>query len=746
MPRSGFDAAKGFSQIEELVRLTAPPAGEEEIRREGLALVAEALGAKGGLFLMQPRPEAPAAVVATWGIAPACNPAEHWKEFVKTRRGAPEVGKERPSPARVSIPLPGDTGPVGILVLDRPAYWSGPAQIFAHSAARSLAASLRAMRIIDASRRKGELLAKRNVELEALGELAVRLHGLIHEEEMLEATLDLVLGKLGLTSGWIFWGQEARGQLELAACRGVSDEFLELSRTSGIGTCLCQDVFATGSPRMARNTLDCPRLPELVHGSEPMTHACIPLKFDRGVLGVMNIANRPGRVFTPEELHFLEIVGNHLCMAVDKARISRAEVHRKAEARALTDLAGSIGGSLDLDRVLTNIGEYARQLLDAHRCAIFLGNGSSALKFAYLSGPPMEGLHVGATADFETLGSLAMPEVVRRGYPLVIADAAAHPASNAELARRWQIGSAILVPLLSHDRLEGLLQADRSAPSSWTKEEVELADALGKQAAVAIENARLYREAKEAVISLQQAQYGMMKAERMAAVGTLASSLAHEVRNPLNSISLQLVLLSRRVARLGAGPDPELAALTEAARREIDRLDELVGEFLSLSSIDRVRLREQDFPGIVREVLDLMAPMASQKGVSLAEGVSDPLPTILLDREKIKQVLINLVRNAIEATSEGGSVTLTSRLTGDTVLVEVTDTGVGIEAGLDVFDFFITTKRGGTGLGLPIARRIVEAHGGRLTFESEPGVGTTFCVTLKTAGAGRPSHELEEAR
>lgn len=742
MPRSRFDAAKGFRQIEELVRLTAPPAGEEEIRREGLALVAEALGAKGGLFLMRPRSEAPAVVVATWGTAPACDPVAHWEEFVQTRKEGRGAGKA----ARVSIPLPGDTGPVGILVLDRPVRWSDPARVFAHSAARALAASLRAARIIDASRRKGELLAKRNVELEALGELAGRLQGLGREEEMLEATLDLVLGKLGLSAGWIFWGQETRGQLELAACRGVSDEFLQRSRTSGIGTCLCQDVFATGRLRMARNTLECPRLPELVSGTEPMTHACIPLKFERGVLGVMNIANRPGRVFTSEELHFLEIVGNQLCLAVDKIRISRAEVHRDAEARALTDLAASIGGSLDLDRVLTSIGEYARQLLDAHRCAIFLGNGSSDLKFAYLSGPPMEGLLVGAVTDFETLGSLAMPEVVRRRFPLVIADAAAHAFSNAELARRWTIGSAILVPLMSHDRLEGLLQADRSTPSNWTKEEVELADALGKQAAVAIENARLYREAKEAIISLQQAQYGMMKAERMAAVGTLASSLAHEVRNPLNSISLHLVLLSRRVARLGATPDPELTSLIEAARREIDRLDELVGEFLSLSSIDRVKLREQDLHDIVREVLDLMGSVAAQKGVSLAEGVSDTVPAILLDREKIKQVFINLVRNALEATPEGGSVTLTSRLTGDTVLVEVTDTGVGIEAGLDVFDFFITTKRGGTGLGLPIARRIVEAHGGRLSFESEPGVGTTFCVTLKTAGAGRPSHEMEAAR
>ncbi len=746
MLRSRFDAAEGLGHIEELVRLTAPPAGEMEISQEGLALVAAALGARGGMLLMPTGPDTPAAAVASWGQSPVTDPVAHWKQIVNSKMGVREVKAARGSPAQVSILLPGDTGPVGALVLDRPARWGGPARDFARSAARTLAASLRAARLIDEFRRQGEVLAQRNVELEALGEMAARLHNLEGEEDMLQAALDLVLERLGLVSGWIFWGHESHGRLELAACRGISDEFVERSRTSGIGTCLCQDVFATGRLRMARNTLECPRLPELVRGSEPMTHACIPLKFERGILGVMNIANRPGQIFTPEELHFLEIVGNQLCLAVDKARTSRAELHRNAEARALTDLAGSIGGSLDLDRVLAAVGEYTRQLLDASRCAIFLGNGDGPLRFAYLSGPPMEGLAQGGTADLEALGSLAMPEVLRRRRPLVISDAGTDPASNAELARRWQIGSAILVPLLSHDRLEGLLQADRSSPSVWTKEEVDLADALGKQAAVAIENARLYREAKEAILSLQQAQYGMMKAERMAAVGTLASSLAHEVRNPLNSISLQLVLLSRRVARSGQVPDPELTALVEAARREIDRLDALVAEFLSLSSIDRVRLKEHNLLEIVREVLVLLVPVAAQKGLSLAEGVSDPLPPVLVDREKIQQVLINLVRNAIEATSEGGSVTLSSRLSGDTVVVEVADTGVGIEAGLDVFDFFITTKRGGTGLGLPIARRIVEAHGGRLTFESEPGLGTTFFVTLKAAETGQPITEAEAAR
>ena len=746
MPRTGFDASQGVAFLEKLVRLTAPPATEEEIRREGLALVAGALGAKGGLLLVPAGPDAPPAVAASWGEAPDCDPGAAWREMAHSREGVREVRTARGAPSRAIVPLPGDTGVDGALVLDRPARWGKPALGFARSAARALAAALRAARLIDEFRRQGASLAQRNKELEVLGDLAAGLQGLDREEDLLQAALDLVLARLDLTSGWIFWGHESSGRLELAAWKGLADDFVDRSRRRGIGACLCQDVFATGKLRFARNTIECPRLPELVQASGPMTHACIPLKFERGVLGVLNIANRPGQIFTAEELHFLEIAGRQLCLAVDKTRAARAEHQRNAEARALTDLARSIGGSLDLDRVLAAIGEYARALLSADRCALFLGDAGGALTFAYLSGPPMDGLQPGRPADLDSLGSRAFPEAVRRRRPLLVEDAASDPSSNADLARRWNIGSAILVPLVTHDRLEGVLQATRTAPSTWTEEEVELADALGRQAAVAIENARLYREARETVVKLQQAQYGMVRAERMAAVGTLASSLAHEVRNPLNSISLQLVLLSRRVARSGQAPDPEIAPLIETARAEIDRLDTLVGEFLSLSSIDRVRLHEHDLPEILREVLGLLVPVAAQKGLALAEGVSEPLPRMLLDREKIKQVLINLVRNSIEATPEGGSVTISSRRSADSVVVEVADTGVGIEAGLDVFDFFITTKRGGTGLGLPIARRIVEAHGGQLTYESEPGLGTTFFVTFKVPEPGRPTIEAEAAR
>jgi signal transduction histidine kinase len=324
---------------------------------------------------------------------------------------------------------------------------------------------------------------------------------------------------------------------------------------------------------------------------------------------------------------------------------------------------------------------------------------------------------------------------------MVIENTDTDPRANSDLARKWGLKSVIIVPLLARNRLEGILFAARQKPSTWATEQVDLAGTLAEYAALAIENARLYREAQEALMRTQQAQVKMMQAERLATVGTLASSLAHEVRNPLNSINLQLTLLSRRVAKAEAPLREGLADLVDTARREITRLDDLVNEFLTLSRIDRLSLEEADLVEVAADVSGLMGPLAQDQGLSVVEKLPASMPRMLLDREKLKQVLINLVRNAIEAMPKEGTVTIEGAVEEGAQVLRVIDTGPGIEPGLDVFSFFTTTKQGGTGLGLPLARGIVEAHGGTLTYDSGPDRGTTFIISLpipaQDTGRGR---------
>jgi signal transduction histidine kinase len=228
----------------------------------------------------------------------------------------------------------------------------------------------------------------------------------------------------------------------------------------------------------------------------------------------------------------------------------------------------------------------------------------------------------------------------------------------------------------------------------------------------------------------------MIQSEKMAAVGTFASGLAHEVRNPLNSVALQLSLLERRAASLEPGVATEVKELIGIIREEIKRLDGLVSDFLELSRASRLQPRPTDLGALIDEVVRLLRPEARSQGVTLSRHTNGgPLPVLPLDAEKMKQVVINLLRNALEAMPGGGRVTLESAARDGSVVLSVRDTGPGLPEGLDVFQLFVTTKPRGTGLGLSLAQQIVVEHGGELSALSVPGQGATFTIKLPLPAA-----------
>jgi signal transduction histidine kinase len=223
----------------------------------------------------------------------------------------------------------------------------------------------------------------------------------------------------------------------------------------------------------------------------------------------------------------------------------------------------------------------------------------------------------------------------------------------------------------------------------------------------------------------------LLRSERLAAVGTLAAGLAHEVRNPLNSASLQLTLLERRLDR---GDEPtSVLPIAQIIKSEIDRLDRLVREFLAFAQPRPLEPRPVDVAELFTGVTGLIAPEAESVHVSIAVEVASGTPPVLGEVERLRQVLLNLTRNAIEAmTDKGGQLRLTARRAGAEVEVGVEDDGPGFGEDLPVFDAFFTTKSQGTGLGLAIVHRIVSDHGGTIRVESRPG-RTCFTLALPAA-------------
>ncbi len=215
-------------------------------------------------------------------------------------------------------------------------------------------------------------------------------------------------------------------------------------------------------------------------------------------------------------------------------------------------------------------------------------------------------------------------------------------------------------------------------------------------------------------------------------IARLAGALAHEIKNPLSTIRLNMDLMAEDL-RDGESPqDRRALKKVETVQRECQRLQDLLDDFLSFAKVRRLRLEPSDLSEQVRLALEFFHPKAQAAGIEVVDYLTSDLPTVLLDRESFHGAMLNLALNAQQAMPDGGQLVVRTYGTADGVALDLIDTGCGMDAATreHVFDAFFSTKRGGTGLGLPTARKIIEAHGGAIDLQSEPGRGTQFTVKL----------------
>ena len=293
------------------------------------------------------------------------------------------------------------------------------------------------------------------------------------------------------------------------------------------------------------------------------------------------------------------------------------------------------------------------------------------------------------------------------------------------------------VPLQLEGRSRGVLNVAARPGQRFDDRELLFLQTVGHQISLGIEAARHREIERRAFRELKDAQARIVQGEKMAALGTFASGLAHEVRNPLNSISLQLARLERKTQVLEPGLANEVTSLTRIIREEVERLDALVGDFLLFARPVRPSHQAVSLADLAFEVARLLAPEAQLAGVHLEVARGEPLPALPLDAARLKQVVLNLLRNALEAIPGEGRVLVECGLVEGRARLAVHDTGPGLPSDLDIFQLFVTTKPRGTGLGLAIAQQIVLEHGGELTAVNRAGGGATFTVTLPlTTGDG----------
>jgi PAS domain S-box-containing protein len=226
----------------------------------------------------------------------------------------------------------------------------------------------------------------------------------------------------------------------------------------------------------------------------------------------------------------------------------------------------------------------------------------------------------------------------------------------------------------------------------------------------------------------------LLQKERTQAIANFGESVAHEIRNPLNSIHMNVQLLREGLQDADVEP-AQLDRTAATVLREIKRLDRVVRDFVQYSRPPGLDLQPGSVNHLVRAALDLLDAQIRKKGIQVETRLESARP-VRMDKDRMQRVFYNVLLNAIQVLPEGGRITCRSQDEGGKCCLEFSDNGPGFDAGKSerIFELFYTTKQGGTGLGLPLANRIVEEHGGRLAVASEPGNGATFAIFLPFDG------------
>ena len=413
---------------------------------------------------------------------------------------------------------------------------------------------------------------------------------------------------------------------------------------------------------------------------------------------------------------------------------------RSEELEALVRIGGELNQRLGIDELAELILEIASQEFDAAFAELVLFDPHGAPTLVCDS---QRGMSDPATA-LETLSDpySLMSLVYRSGEPLLLPGDHDHPEVLAQLARS-NLSSGMASPLKHHGRLLGTLVVGTGDSRRLGGSDLRMLRSISEQAALAVRNAQLYAElqsyaqtledkVEQRSRELQATQAELIRAEKLAALGRMAAGIAHEVNNPLQPI-LNCLEVAIEDSENGAQADPEVLRVAE---REVQRIKSIVSRLLDFARPSASEKTSIDLPALIGEVLLLTSKQLERAGIHLSRELAD-VPAVSGNATQLKQVVLNLVLNAMEAMPDGGDLAIELHPERDGVVIRVEDTGIGMdeETVAQIFDPFYSTKGEGTGLGLAVTYGIIEGHGGAIQVDSRPGQGTTFSIWLPAAAS-----------
>jgi GAF domain-containing protein len=599
--------------------------------------------------------------------------------------------------------------------------------------------TLENLRLLEESQRRARQLA-------ASARVSQAASSILEMDELLPEIVELIKSAFGYDQVQVFLISEDNRQAVLKASTGEAGRQLlsikhqlEVGSRSVIGT-----VTASGKPSIALDTADA----RVVHKPNPYlpntrSEMAIPLMVKGRILGALDVqSNLPG-AFTDNDLRVLSVLADQLAIAIENARLFELSRRRSEEMGFLFTVAAESTSANSLDEILERVSELLLQqtnatlvvayIYDASHQSLRLGAVASIIDTSFVRAQPL--IHMG-DAD-------PVAQAAERKMPIIIQD---NSQNKQRRLRSSAMKAGLYMPLITADSLAGVLALESDQAGKFTDDVLNLLLALTGSLAAVIQNARLLEDIRAANERLREID--KLKTNFLAA-------MSHELRTPLNSI----IGFSRVILKGIDGP------INDTQRTDLQTIHEsgkhllgLVNDILDQAKIEagKMELAKEyfDLAEQIRGVISTAIGLTKDKNIRLNTEIAPNLPLAFGDKNRTRQILLNLVSNAAKFT-EKGSITTSAVVVQEGgrpfIRVSVTDTGIGIKAedfgklfeSFQQVDNTTTRSAEGTGLGLPLAKSLAELQGGKITVESEFGVGSTFSVLIPMHPPDAPL-ELDE--
>ena len=556
-------------------------------------------------------------------------------------------------------------------------------------------------------------------EINALLEISKAIASGLYLEDVLRLIVTVTANLMDskICSLWIL--DEKDRKLKLKATQSISEEYLK-ERSLAMGEGVVGHVALHNQPMAILDVLKEPlyKEKELAKKEGLVSMLSVPMCIKERVIGVINCYTSYPHSFSKSEEEMLTTVANQAAICIENSGLME---------------------TLDIDEILRLVLEGVTKNIGFDRARLYLVNEKRNILECKMAVGIDEERIKGIALRLDPEDSVVARSIFEK-QPFIIQDASKDPRVNPMIKEKFNLHSLVVIPLLVKEKALGAIAADSvESNKSITKETLESMMAFAQQAGLAIHNAFMYQELKtfsrqmeekiqKTTADLSKTEAQLIRSEKLAALGQLAAGIAHEIRNPLTSINILIHSLTKDLPS-GNSHREDLKVIEE----EINRINEILDRFLRFAKPAPPLLERTEVASIFEETLQLIRPRIEKQRIVVQKEFQS-LPIILMDREQMKQVALNLLLNAVQAMPEGGTLALRGRNSedGQWIHIFIRDSGMGIpsEDMNKLFDPFFSTKEGGMGLGLSIAHRIIDQHHGKIEVESTPGEGTLFTVWL----------------